>query len=546
METSPNAEVYLDDQFAGRASPEGRRVIANPKPGDHALRISLTGKQDYEQKVSVVAGQVTKITPALADLAGKFLFEGQSDVGEHLREGSAEFDSARGEYRVTGSGANMWNNADAFHYVWRRMSGDLTLTADLKLEGRGSQPHRKAGWVVRQGLEPDSPYVSAVVHGDGLASLQYREVQGGPTLEVRSMITAPPAIRLVRHGNTFTFWAARHGEALGEAGETTVLLHDPLYVGLAVCAHDPEQLEEAVFTGVRISNQALVPTREPAVESRLEIVSVDGQERRVVYRAPRLFEAPNWSRDGKHLLFNSGGRIYTLPINGGEPRLLNTGIATHCNNDHGISPDGKLLAISNSPQDKSLIYVLPLAGGEPRQVTSLGPSYWHGWSPDGKTLAYCAERGGNFDVYTISVDGGEEKRLTDAPGLDDGPDYSPDGRFIYFNSERTGLMQIWRMKPDGSGQEQVTNDGYADWFAHPSPDGKWLVFLSFARSAKGHPPNKQVALRLMPSAAGQPRILVELFGGQGTINVPSWSPDSKYLAFVSYAVDEHGGTPPAP
>lgn len=275
-----------------------------------------------------------------------------------------------------------------------------------------------------------------------------------------------------------------------------------------------------------------------AVESSMETISVDGNHRRVVYRSPKLFEAPNWSRDGAFLLFNSQGRIYKLPVSGGEPQALNTGTATSCNNDHGLSPDGKLLALSHSPHDQSMVYIVSVTGGEPRQVTSQGPSYWHGWSPDGKTLAYCAERGGNFDVYTIPVEGGAEKRLTDAPGLDDGPDYSPDGQYIYFNSERTGTMQIWRMRTDGSAQERVTEDGYADWFPHPSPDGKWLVFLSYDRSVKGHPANKDVALRIMPLPGGQPRVLTKLFGGQGTINVPSWSPDSKYLAFVSYRLIE--------
>ena len=275
------------------------------------------------------------------------------------------------------------------------------------------------------------------------------------------------------------------------------------------------------------------------MESRLEIISVDGTERRVVYHAEKRFEAPNWSRDGKFLLFNSGGRIFTVPVEGGEPRLLDTGSATRCNNDHGFSPDGQWLAISNSPRDSSMIYVLPAGGGEPKLITQFGPSYWHGWSPDGKTLAYCAERNGNFDIYTIPVEGGEERRLTDAPGLDDGPDYSPDGQYIYFNSERSGWMQIWRMRPDGTAQEQVTSDDYANWFAHPSPDGKWLVLISFDKQVKGHPPNKDVALRLMPAAGGEPRVLAKIFGGQGTINVNSWSPDSKHLAFVSYRLLAH-------
>jgi TolB protein len=178
--------------------------------------------------------------------------------------------------------------------------------------------------------------------------------------------------------------------------------------------------------------------------------------------------------------------------------------------------------------------LLPFAGGTPRRITATCPSYWHGWSPDGATLAFCGERNGEFDVYSIPAAGGREKRLTTAPGLDDGPDYSPDGRFIYFNSERTGRMQIWRMKPDGSQQEQITSDDNNNWFAHPSPDGKWIVFLTYGKEVSGHPANQDVSLRLMPVAGGPIEVLAKLFGGQGTINVPSWSPDSKEVAFVSY------------
>jgi Tol biopolymer transport system component len=206
----------------------------------------------------------------------------------------------------------------------------------------------------------------------------------------------------------------------------------------------------------------------------------------VVHRAQAHFEAPNWSRDGKYLLFNQGGRIYKLPVSGGEPQLLDTGFAVRCNNDHGISPDGTQLVISDQSQEKrqSLIYILPIGGGTPKRITQLGPSYWHGWSPDGKTLAYCAERNGEYDIYTIPVGGSEEKRLTTAPGLDDGPDYSHDGQYIYYNSERSGLMQIWRMKTDGSDQVQITSDQYNNWFPHPSPDGKWIVFLTYEKDVK--------------------------------------------------------------
>jgi TolB protein len=279
----------------------------------------------------------------------------------------------------------------------------------------------------------------------------------------------------------------------------------------------------------------MTPREECFVESTLEILDIATGERCIVHRARDHFEAPNWILEGKTLLFNSKGKLYTISIRGGKPRLFNTGFADQCNNDHGFSPDGKWLAISHSVQDRSHIFILPASGGTPQRVTEFGPSYWHGWSPDGKKLAYCAERNGEFDIYVVPAGGGEEKRLTKAPGLDDGPAYSPDGLWIYFNSERTGLMKIWRMKTDGSNQEQVTfDDSDADWFPHPSPDGKWIVFLSYDRDVHGHPANRDVKLRIMPAPGGKPRILAELFGGQGTINVPSWSPDSRFVAFVSY------------
>ncbi len=273
-----------------------------------------------------------------------------------------------------------------------------------------------------------------------------------------------------------------------------------------------------------------------AIESILEVFSLRDRTRRVAHRAQRHFEAPNWSRDGRHLLVNSEGRLYRVPVTGGEPALVDCGFAVRCNNDHGYSPDGRFIAISDETQGPSRIYVVPASGGEPRVVTPEAPSYWHGWSPDGGTLAYCAGRGGeSYDIYVRPVEGGAERRLTTTPGLDDGPDYTADGEWIYFNSARAGVMRIWRMRPDGSEQEQVTFDErYGDWFPHPSPDGQWLVLLSYDRAVVGHPPNEHVCLRLMPLRGGKPELLCELFGGQGTLNVPSWSPDSSEFAFVSY------------
>jgi TolB protein len=274
--------------------------------------------------------------------------------------------------------------------------------------------------------------------------------------------------------------------------------------------------------------------QQPRVESILEVIDVATGVRRVVHRAPVRFEAPNWTRDGRHLLINQQGLLYRVPVDGGTPVLLDTAPIAACNNDHGYSPDGRQLAISCGPNG-SRIYVVPAGGGSPRLVVGDSPAYWHGWSPDGTTLAYVGRIDDNYDIYTVPVAGGQPRRLTTAPGLDDGPDYTADGAWIYFNSERTGAMRIWRMRPDGAAQEQVTFDeAHADWFPHPSPDGRWLVWLSYAADVQGHPPNKDVTLRIMPLAGGTPRVLATLFGGQGTINVPSWSPDSRAFAFVSY------------
>ncbi|MDR1257828.1 MAG: transporter [Tannerellaceae bacterium] len=248
--------------------------------------------------------------------------------------------------------------------------------------------------------------------------------------------------------------------------------------------------------------------------------------------------------DGKWLVYNSGGKLYKIsPDKPGEPELINTSFAARCNNDHVISFDGSFIAISNSPAEGggSRVYTVPFSGGTPRLITPIGPSYLHGISPDGKTLAYCADRNGNYDVYIIPTEGGAEVRLTTAEGLDDGPEYSPDGKYIWFNSVRTGLMQIWRMKVDGSEQTQMTFDETRNsWFPHVSPDGKQVIFITYYKGdlePGQHLANKNVELRIMPASGGEPKTLVKLFGGQGTINVHSWAPDSRRLAFVSYRLN---------
>jgi hypothetical protein len=431
----------------------------------------------------------------------------------------------------------MWLTTDAFQFVWKKVSGDATLTADISFIGAGVNPHRKAVLMVRQSLDADSAYADVALHGSGLTSLQYRDNKGAATHEIQANISAPKRLRLEKRGEYVFMELAGEGEELHMAGGSTrVPIDGSFYVGIGVCSHDKDVVEKAVFSDIEITSAPQKSSGKPKLYSTLETVAISSTDRRVVYVAPERFEAPNWTPDGTTLIFNRNGRIERIPVEGGKPEIIDTGFATRCNNDHGISPDARWLAISDQSQedDRSNVYIVPIAGGTPRRVTQKSPSYWHGWSPDGKTLAFVGEHGGEFDIYTIPAAGGEETRLTTAKGIDDGPEYSPDGSYIYFNSVRTGRMQIWRMKADGGGQEQITSDDFNNWFPHISPDGRWMVFLTYDKSVTGHPEDKDVMLRLMSLSDKKITVLAKLFGGQGTINVPSWSPDSTQLAFVSF------------
>jgi TolB protein len=489
---------------------------------------------------ALLLGAVTVIRTFAQTDTSVGIFESHADVGTVLHPGSVAYDAGRETYTIAGSGNNMWLSEDDFQFVWKKVTGDVTLTADISFLGAGGNPHRKAVLMVRQSLDANSIYADAALHGVGLTSLQFRDEKGAATHEVQANVSAPKRLRIEKHGDYFYMFVGDGDQLQMAAGSPRIALQGPFYVGIGVCSHDKNVVEKAVFSNVDLqvksATNSAAATRSK-LYSTLEVVPVDSGDRRAVYATAGHIEAPNWTRDGKWLLFNREGHIMRLAANGaGAPETIDTGSINRVNNDHGISFDGRWLAISDESQahHDSLIYIVPLEGGTPRRVTENGPSYWHGWSPDGKTLAFCGERDGEFDVYTIPAAGGEETRLTTAKGLDDGPEYSPDGQYIYFNSVRTALMQIWRMRPDGSEQEQVFSDDYNNWFPHISPDGKWMVFLTYDKSVNGHPANQDVMLRLMSLADKKITVLARLFGGQGTINVPSWSPDSKELAFVSY------------
>jgi Tol biopolymer transport system component len=479
------------------------------------------------------------------------LFESQSDVGSVTPPGTGSYDAASGTYTLTAAGANLWDTTDAFHFLWKKISGDAVLTADIRFPVTTGEhnPHRKAILIFRQNLTAGSPYVDVAQHGVGLMALQYRDAENATTDDIELPVEqAPRRLRIIKRGDTFTMELSMGSQPLHPVGASIQLhLQDPFYIGIGLSSHDPDRIEKAVFSHVTIETPAPLPAGL-TLNSTLQTVNTDNDFARAiaVYSAPVHFEAPNWSRDGKTLIFDEDGRIMTIPAAGGVPQPLNIGDATRCNGSHGLSPDGQWLAITCSTPGKpeSRVYVMPATGGTPRLVTEHPNSYFHSWSADGKTIIFTRPDHGASNIYAIPASGGRERALTTGTGISDDPDAAPDGQWIYFNSNRGGSMQIWRMHPDGSGAEPVTRDSFVNWTPHVSPDGKSIVFISYEPGTTGHPVNRPIALRLLSVDDGKIRVLVHLTGGSGTMNVSSWAPDSHHLAFVSY--EEMPASDPSP
>jgi len=471
------------------------------------------------------------------------IFDGQSDVGTVKPKGSAAYTAATQQYVLFGAGANIWNKHDDFHFLWKKIKGDFILRANVQFMGKGANEHRKIGLMVRSDLDAGSKYVDAAVHGVKLVSMQYRTQKDDSTHQVVSKVEDANVVQLERRGDVYTLSVAKKGEPLTSDTFTTKEIGDEVYAGLFICSHNEAVTESAIFSNVRIIVPAKVDFKPYSdyIGSNIEVLDMSTQNSRIIYQYDKSIQAPNWTRDGKSLLYNKDDLLYMYDLATNTPTLLNTGDIKRNNNDHVISFDGKMLAISSfgdrvKDNGKSVGYVVPITGGTPKRVTTVAPSYIHSWSPDGKWLVFTSQRDGNFDIYKVSPEGGTEERLTTDAAYDDGSEFTPDGKYIYFNSVRSGHMQIWRMKPDGSEQTQITHSEFNDWFPHISPDGKWIVYISFLQSEvkpDDHPFYRHVYLQVMPINGGPSKIIAYVYGGQGTINTPSWSPDSKHIAFVS-------------
>jgi len=486
------------------------------------------------------------------------IFENQSDVGNVTPPGTATFDTAMGVYTIRSAGEDLWAKVDEFHFVWKKVSGDVSLTADVKVaDGSAtSHPHRKALLMFRQTLDSDALYAVAAIHGSHETALQYRRAKGDMMQTILFNIGAPQRMRLEKRGDTITLFLSLHGEPLHQAGASTKLHFDgTFYAGLGMCARKRDTVEQATFAHVELQ-RLISPATPEAMElySTLHTIAVDPNVPMdfVIQTGKGQMEAPNWSRDGKTLIFGRAGKLWRVPADVGEGRFgearpIDIGNATDCTGSHGFSPDGKWLAITctTPKQPGRRVYIVPAMGGTPRLVTAKPDSYFHSWSPDGKTILFTRPSQGASSIHSIAAEGGQENVLTSDTGISDDPDYSSDGRWIYFNSDRAGGMQIWRMRPDGSQPEQVTFDERPNWTPHPAPDGKSILILSYEKDVTGHPANKCVTLRILNVSDGEIRDLVQIVGGAGSDNVPNWAPDGSHFAFVSYQslpVEDEGST----
>ena len=287
------------------------------------------------------------------------------------------------------------------------------------------------------------------------------------------------------------------------------------------------------------------------LRSRIFIYDTKDGTSRLVYTADSIWEAPNWSPDGRYLIVNSGGAIYKLLLKAdgtATPEKLRIPANYECNNDKALSPDGRRLAFSATVNHGkgSQVFLADADGSNVRLMAEETPSYFHGWSPDNQSLAFVAQRGGSgqYDVYRVPAAGGTEERLNFDPHQDDGPDYSPDGRWIYINSDRSGKEAIWRFPANGAGPkdakaERVVNDSLEDWFPHISPDGMKMVYIGYPAGTPTHNP-RDVAIEIKlvgidhDKVAEAQKTIVRATGGQGSMNVNSWAPDSTRFAYVTY------------
>ena len=369
-------------------------------------------------------------------------FEGQAAVGTLLRPGTLDVDETHKRFTIGSSGENMWARADDFHFVWKKMSGDVALSASMSFPQPGGNAHRKAILMIRQSLDTDSAYVDAALHGDGLTSLQSRETKGGLTKEVGTNAATPARMRIEKRGEYFLLFMAREGEPLHLAGGSMRLpLDGPFYVGIGVCAHDKNAFEKVVFSDVKL--ESLPPTAGPGtLFSTLETVVITSTDRRVASVAKGRLESPAWAMDGKSVSFFEAGKPKRSKLDGAEPM------------------DAPELPLVNRTLD----------------VT-----------PNGQWIYFASARSGTSHVWKMNAEGADQAQVTQDEYQDFDPHLSPDGTRLVFLSALQALVKdtdvLLRVMNLTDGKITVVAKliggrgtlGPGPW----SPDGKRLTFVSY-------------------------------------------------------------------
>ena len=508
---------------------------------------------------SICAAALLLAGPALAQAPGAGalgLFDAQGDVGVASTPGTGAYDPATGVYTITSAGENTWARTDAFHFLWKTLSGDVALSAEIRFppitNGHAPSPNRKGFVMIRQSLDPGSAYADAAVHGGGVTALQYRPERGAETQDVELDISAPLQVRIEKRGDVLTLWTGAPGQPLRPNGVITRLkLDQPFYVGIGALSHDVTTTETIQFANVQLTPLAPLADAVPKVQvSTLELTQTEDKFRRasLVRSITGYIQSPNPAPDGKSVYAHDSGHIVRIPRLGpnswGAPQPVDMGGLVGCSGNFGLSPDGKWLAVSCATVHGAPHQVFLLAaggGGSPKPVTDPKvSSYFHAWSPDSQVVAFTRGQASKADIFTVAIAGGPEHRLT-SDTLNDGPDFTPDGQFIYFDSLRSGSLQIWRMRRDGTGAEQLTDDGNFNSSPHVSPDGKQVSFLCQpAAVGFGRGP---ATLKILQVEDGLIRPVVSFEGDRGSVQMYDWA-DNDHLAFVGYRQAPADDAPP--
>jgi catechol 2,3-dioxygenase-like lactoylglutathione lyase family enzyme len=518
---------------------EGETMRAQPVAGVLAAIACLLCQASVGQNQSSVVG----------------IFAGQSDIGSVLPPGTGSYDSGKETYVLMSAGANTWYRVDDFHFLWKRAVGDLALTAEVTFPphtyDHAPDPHRKGMLMFRQTLDAGGVYVDAAIHGSGLLALQYRGERGANTQDIEINTGSVQALRLEKRGDMFTLFGARKGESFHPLGASVRLqLKEPFYVGLGAVSHDVNTTDKIEFSHVTLQPPAPI-AGDTQLHSTLQTISIQDQFRRamLIRTVPGRIRAPNWAPDRKSIYVHEDGRVrkiaYLTPDAGGVPEDVAVGDLVDCSANFGLSPDGKVLAVScaEAKGGQHDVYVLPASGGaSPRKLThGATGSFFHAWAPDSQTIAFTRGSAGKADIFTVPLAGGAETRIT-SDTLNDGPDYTPDGKLIYFDSLRSGSSQIWRMRADGTAAEQITDDALLNSSPHVSPDGKSVAFLS--QPAGSDPGITDATLKVLSIGDGMIRPIVELQGDRDSFSMYGWG-DATHLAFVSYQRLAAAGNTPA-